>query len=324
MSQTVDDSPAQPPSPSQPSSVTVSMAVTASESARQRRKIAALEEKLQVLEAGHATKQRRCETDSEDVTIDQDHLQTGYGYATLSNNILWLNERASELEHDDYVQMLKKLRQGADSARGDDTSKLKNLVPDWINREFKPNPLVNREDKNCHGFVHDACGRLLCPTELDWQNPVVKTGIWDCVDGYIVTEMSWPTFLYEKYIADQNDLEQGLFKSALLLQAFKAIFTSPSSAKDVDGKGDGANIIENNRCARRDTSGRKVKTHVAQIIKMHKVLPRSITYVACQRNVKQLLTWWTRKIFGTSHHADISDATVSNMSVNALARQRAQ
>jgi hypothetical protein len=34
------------------------MAVTTSESARQRRKIAALEEQLHVLEAGHATKQR--------------------------------------------------------------------------------------------------------------------------------------------------------------------------------------------------------------------------------------------------------------------------
>ncbi|KAG1717802.1 hypothetical protein EDD22DRAFT_964401 [Suillus occidentalis] len=287
------------------------MAVRTSESAHQRRKIAALEEKLQAFEAGHATKQReanhfmsqgrairrivtlydsiedlvsendrRCETDNEDVTIDQDCLQMGY--IALSNCISWLNDSASDLEHEDYLQMLKKLRQGADSARGDDTSKLKNLVPDWINREFMPNPPVDREDKNCRGFVHDACGRLLCPTELDWQNPVVKTGIRDRVDGYIVTEMSWPTFLYEKYTADQNDLEKGLFKSALLLQAFKAIFTSPSSAKDVDGDGEGANIIENNRRARRDISGRKVKTHVAQIIKMHKVTPRSIAYAACQ------------------------------------------
>lgn len=109
--------------------------------------------------------------------------------------------------------------------------------------------------------------------------------------------MSWPTFLYEKYTADQDNLEEGLFKSTLLIQvrctqvaqrksnfrqAFKSIFTSPSSAKEIDGEGDGANIIENNRRAKREFSGKKVKTHVAQIIKMHKVSPRSIAYVVCQ------------------------------------------
>jgi hypothetical protein len=69
-------------------------------------------------------------------------------------------------------------------------------------------------------------------------------------------------FPYEKYTTNQGNLEEGLFKSKLLIQvcplylvfqershfwqSFKAIFTSPSSAKDVAGDGDGANIIENN------------------------------------------------------------------------------
>jgi hypothetical protein len=110
--------------------------------------------------------------------------------------------------------------------------------------------------------------------------------------------MSWPAFLYEKYTADQENLEEGLFKSTLLLQvshswaawqwsycwqAFKAIFTSPSSARDVAGDGDAANIIEANRRAKKDVySSKKVKTHVAQIIKMHTVTPHSIAYVSCQ------------------------------------------
>jgi hypothetical protein len=50
----------------------------------------------------------------------------------------------------------------------------------------------------------------------------------------------------------------------------------------VAGDGDGTNIIENNRHANKDISGKKVKTHVAQIINMQKVTPRSITYVSCQ------------------------------------------
>ncbi|KAG2058778.1 hypothetical protein BDR06DRAFT_875453, partial [Suillus hirtellus] len=169
------------------------------------------------------------------------------------------------------------LRQGANAAQGDDTSKLKSLIAGWLNREFKPTPPVDPDDKNCHGFINDACGRLLCPTELDWNDPRVKAGIRDRADGYVVTGMSWPAFLYEKYTADQDNLEEGLFKSSFLIQA---IFTSPSSAKEVTSDGNGANVTENCRCAK--NLDRKVKTHVAQIIKMHKVTPCLIAYVLCQ------------------------------------------
>ncbi|KAG0695443.1 hypothetical protein DFH29DRAFT_814170, partial [Suillus ampliporus] len=178
------------------------------------------------------------------------------------------------------------LRQGADGAWGDDTSKLKSLVADWVNCELKPNPPVDPDDKNCCGFVNDVCGRLLCPTELDWSNPIIRAGIRDRADGYVMMEMPWPAFLYKKYMANPDNLEEGLFKSSLLVQAFKAIFTSPSSAKDVANEGDGANIIANNQHTNRDVhSGKKVKTHIVQIIKMHKVTPRSIAYISCQVSV---------------------------------------
>jgi hypothetical protein len=133
----------------------------------------------------------------------------------------------------------------------------------------------------------------------DTDSASIRAGIRDRADGFVVTEMSWPAFMYEKYTADQNNLEEGLFKSSLLVQvcptrgfidhrshisqAFKAIFTSPSSAKEVADEGNGADIIANNQRARKDFSSvKKVKTHVAQIIKMHQVTPRSIAYVSCQ------------------------------------------
>ena len=114
-----------------------------------------------------------------------------------------------------------------------------------------------------------------------------------------MTDLSFPAFMYEKYTANLNNLEEGLFKGKILvqvcrsclgvagmiscrLQAYKAVFTSPSSAKHVDGDGDGADVIENNRRAKKVSSGIKVKKHVAQIIKMEKVTPRSIAYIACQ------------------------------------------
>ncbi|KAG2106241.1 uncharacterized protein F5147DRAFT_775051 [Suillus discolor] len=218
-----------------------SLVVATSESAHQKRKIAALEEKLQILESGHVVKQREtnyymsegrairhivtlfdnikdlviCENDrwcnmddkDEDMTVDQNCLQTGY--ITLNHALSWFHFKASDMEYDDYSYMLKK---GADAARGDDTSKLKSLIADWINRELKPDSLVDPKDKYYHG---------------------IRAGIRDRAEGYVITEMSWPAFLYEKYTADQDNLEQGLFKSILSLQVFKAIFTSPSSAREV-------------------------------------------------------------------------------------------
>ncbi|KAG2108543.1 hypothetical protein BD769DRAFT_1392712 [Suillus cothurnatus] len=279
-------------------------------------------------------------------------------YIMFMHTLQWFHKKAMELEYEEYAQMLKmvdfrdvinrlgfaelfvQLHQGADAARGDNTSKLKALVSEWVNREFKPDPLVDPDDKHSRGFSNDACGRLLCPLELDWNNPVVKAGIWDRTDGYIVTDLSFPAFVYEKYMAKPDDLEEGLFKGKILLQAYKAVFTSPSSAKDVEGDGDGADIIQNNRRAHKSFNAHKVKKHVAQIIKMEKVTPRSIAYIICQvsrsidfferppgreaqRRVDRLLEWWTRKVFGRSHHDDISQTAKDNMSVNALARQRA-
>ncbi|KAG2745192.1 hypothetical protein P692DRAFT_20742051 [Suillus brevipes Sb2] len=361
--------------------------------ARQRRRIAQLEEKLEALESGRRTKEkqtnyymaqgrairrvvalfdniedlvnendRRSECEDEEHTLDQDRLQIGY--ATLTRTLQWFHRTGSDMEYDDYLHMLKMLRQGADGARGDDTSKLKTLVAEWVNREFKPTPLVDPDDKHSRGFTHDACGRLLCPAELDWNNLDVKTGIRDRSGGYIVTELSFPVYLYDKYTANPDDLEAGLFKGRILIQGYKAVFMSPSSAKDIEGDGDGADVIRDNRRAKKSCAGLKVKKHVAQIIHMDKVTPRSIAYVACQirfalssvsswrtidgdfdyvhfwRNivdffekapgreannrVTKLLEWWTRKVFGRSHREGLSNAAMANMSVNALARQRAQ
>ncbi|KAG1765223.1 hypothetical protein EDD22DRAFT_951214 [Suillus occidentalis] len=373
-----------------------SQAVAAHVQAMQRRKIAQLEEKLETMQSGRALKERqtiwyvakgravrrvvalfdsiedlvaendrRYEVDSDPdatSTIDQDRLQIGY--STLSRTLPWFYKKGSEMEYEEYVQLLKMLRQGADGARGDDTSKLKSLVSEWVNREFNPASLVDSDDKHSRGFTHDVCGRLLCPAELDWNNPEVKAGIRNRSDGYIVTDLSFPAYLYENYTTKPDDLEEGLFKGKILIQGYKAVFTSPSSAKDIDGEGDGADVISNNRRAKKSLSGIKVKKHVAQIIHMDKVTPRSIAYIACQvrfalssvtswrsmdgdfdyeqfwrtivdfferppgrearRRVDKLLEWWTRKVFGRNRRGELSDAMKANMSVNALARQRAQ
>ncbi|KAG1866788.1 hypothetical protein F4604DRAFT_1777480 [Suillus subluteus] len=311
-----------------------SQAAAASLQARQKRRIAQLEEKLVALESGRTGKEkqtnyfvaqgrairrivtlfetikdlitendRRHEVeDDAESTLDEDRLQVGY--IALTNALPWLPTRAAEMDYDEYSHMLKLLWQGADSARGDDTSKLKSLVAEWINREFKPNPLVDTDDKHTRGFTNDAYHS----------------------DGHI-------------YTANPNDLEDGLFKSKLLLQAYKAVFTSPSSAKDVERDGDGID---------KSAFEIRVKKHIAQIIKMRKVTPHSISLSSvtswrsidgdfdyeqfwriapgriAQRRVDALLEWWTRKVFGRNNRDDLTSTAKASMSVNALARQREQ
>ncbi|KAG1761768.1 hypothetical protein EDD22DRAFT_779270 [Suillus occidentalis] len=361
--------------------------------ARQRRKIAELEDKIETLESGRTSKERQTNyyltqgrgirrivalydsiedlisendrrydedfNDEEVATFEsvfrprfftrvltliclcsQERLQTGYDIMT--RNLPWIVKQSSNMEHDEYVCMLKMLRQGADGARGDDTAKLKTLVADWVNRDLNPNPLVDSDDKHHRGFINDACGKLLCPAELDWNNPATKAGIRDRSEGYTVTELSFPSFLYEKYTANLDNLEAGLFKGQILVQGYKAVFTSPSSAKDIDGDGDGADVIENNRRARRAGWGLKVKKHVRfalSSITSWRTIDGDFDYVQfwrsivdfferppgreARRRVNKLLEWWNRKVFGRSHRQNLSDAVRSNMSVNALARQRA-
>ncbi|KAG2737341.1 hypothetical protein P692DRAFT_201733363, partial [Suillus brevipes Sb2] len=174
------------------------------------------------------------------------------------------------------------LKKGADAARGDDTSSLKDLVAGWVNQEFRPSPLIRPDDKHSRGFSSDVCGKLLCPSEWDWDQTRVKAGIRDRTTEFIVSENSWPLFMYENYTVNPENLEEGFLKSKLLVLAFKAIFTSPSSAKEVDGNSDGADIIENHRRAGRKSDQAKVKTCVASIINMRKVTPRTIAYIVCQ------------------------------------------
>ncbi|KAG2753039.1 hypothetical protein P692DRAFT_201706431 [Suillus brevipes Sb2] len=355
----------------------LSGAVPVSAEARAKRRIAALEEELQTMQRERGTKQRKTTyyvsqgrairrmvvlfTSLEDLIAEndrryeerpvnstteyvirfvlQDRLQRGY--ITLAQVVPWLHHKLADLDTDDAEEMLKKIKRGADAARGDDTSTLKDLVATWVNQDFRPSCPLNADDKHSRGFAHDTCGMLLCPAEWDWSDARVKVGIRDRTSEYIVSENSWPLFLYENYSVDSSDLEKGLFKSKILVKAFKATFTSPSSAREVDGDGDGADILENNRRARRALSQAKVKTCVRfalssvtswrtvdgdfdyelfwnNIVDFFEDVPGPVT----QRRVTQLLEWWTRKVFGKNHREDLTQEVVSQMSVTALAEQR--
>ncbi|KAG1859109.1 hypothetical protein C8R48DRAFT_605987 [Suillus tomentosus] len=354
----------------------VSLCVQTSPHARAKRKIAALTDEIEILKQDKAIKQRkttyyvsqgrairriaalytpiedlitendrRCEDcePSSSPTTEQDRLQRGY--VELAKALPWLHDKLACLDHEESDDMLRKvfpnLKRGADSARGDDTGTLKELVASWVNIECHPTTLIRTDDKHHRGFVSDPCGRLLCPAEWCWEDPAVRTGIRDRTIAFIVSENSWPSFMYENYKADANNLECGLMKSRLLVMGFKAIFTSPSSAHEVDGEGNGADIIENNRRARKRLDQAKVKTCIRfalSSINSWRTVDGDFDYQifwnnivdffedapgpAARTRVNELLEWWTRKVFGRNHREDLTQDVITQMSVSALAAQR--
>ncbi|KAG2085142.1 hypothetical protein BD769DRAFT_1681782 [Suillus cothurnatus] len=327
-------------------------AVPTSAEARAKCCIAVLEEELEIIKQDRGTKQRKTTfyvaqgrairrmvvlyTNLEDLITENDHRyeeqestreqdRLQYGYILFAQVLPWLHERLAELDINDCKDMRKKLKRGADAARGDDTSTLKDLVAAWLNEDFHPSQLLRSDDKQSRGFLHD-----------DWGNNRVKVGIRERTSDYIVSENSWPLFLYEGYKINGDNLEQGLFMSKILVQAFKAVFTSPSSAKEADRDGNGADILENNWCAQRQLNQVKHMSFVSvsswrtidgdfdykvfwnNVVDFFEDVPGPVA----QRRVTKLLEWWTRKIFGKNHREDLTPEVVSQMSVTALAEQR--
>jgi len=122
------------------------------------------------------------------------------------------------------------IQKGIACARSDDTRGLKGAILDWIvPRGEILSPPLYRNIKHDRGFHHERTGFLLCPADLDWSNEEVKEQL---RSGEIAFSGDvWPNFVYENYKCDQSDMWKGLFRSSLLITAFKFIFTSPSSVE---------------------------------------------------------------------------------------------
>ncbi|KIM71549.1 hypothetical protein PILCRDRAFT_82683, partial [Piloderma croceum F 1598] len=154
------------------------------------------------------------------------------------------------------------LRKGSDMARGDDAGNLKLAVVVWVDEIFGPSqPPLKPTSKDERGLENDNTGRLLCPGEYKWDDAEIRTLIRQGHADFLVTAQSWPIFLYAGHKCNEADMEEGLFKSALLLKASYFI-TLPyiSHFKNLAA----------------------TRSHVASLIGLRKVTPRLIAYVAVQ------------------------------------------
>ncbi|TEB29001.1 hypothetical protein FA13DRAFT_1632472 [Coprinellus micaceus] len=145
----------------------------------------------------------------------------------------FLSDRLFSLKRvdEDITHAADLLTKGASGARSDDIKSLKSAVIDWITPAGGVlSPAIQRNVKTGRGFFHDMTGKYLCPTDYDWNDATIREQLKS--KQLVVTGLQWPMFLYANLKCDEEKMWDGLLRSKILVQAYKHIFTSPSS---VDG-----------------------------------------------------------------------------------------
>ncbi|KAH7917379.1 hypothetical protein BV22DRAFT_978092, partial [Leucogyrophana mollusca] len=256
------------------------------------------------------------------------------GYLRLVQYLPWMKEKLATADPLDLQVIYKELRKGADGARGDDTASLKGVVVTWLTEMFHPvEPALTAHNKTDRGLQHDVTGRLLCPIDYDWDSDEIKTQVRERHPDYLVTADSFPRFLYDTTKAyDPFNVENGLFKSTLLLRTFMFLFTSPTSAQGASAEdaqpGQHADRTSTRSHLRfalssvstwRGTDGDFDYEEFYNIIVEFFEAPPSR---GAEHRVKELLLWWDRKVFGRQRVMAVPDARCVSLSVARLAAQR--
>ncbi|KAF8332946.1 hypothetical protein F5887DRAFT_1063780 [Amanita rubescens] len=217
---------------------------------------------------------------------------------------------SSELE--EYMTIADLIQKGMSSARSDDTKSLKGVVLDWITPRDKPlNPPLSRSVKTNRGFNHPVTGALLCPAGLDWNDPETRTKL---TSGQLAVKGDqWPLILYAKQEFDSEDPWDGLFRSELLVWAFKHIFTSPSSVEKENKATRSGNARIHGMTRVTTASLAYVATQLRFALSSTSVFSRSDTSTDSERfyesvcdflndpdeknEVTDLLSWWDCQVF---------------------------
>ncbi|KAH6885583.1 hypothetical protein BKA70DRAFT_1444974 [Coprinopsis sp. MPI-PUGE-AT-0042] len=227
-----------------------------------------------------------------------------------------LEERLYNGSEQEVYHIADMISKGSANARSDDTRALKSAVVDWITpRGEVLVPPLQRNVKADRGYHHNRTGELLCPATMDWQDSSVRERL---RSGELVPAGDqWPLFLFQGNKFDPEDPWKGLLRGPLLINAFKYIFTSPSSVERTDHRA--------TRCSNSRIHGMSAVTipSIAYIAtQVRKSLPRGLkghifsrsdTITDSERfynslislmedpeeqaEVKVLLRWWDSQIF---------------------------
>ncbi|KAG2737704.1 hypothetical protein P692DRAFT_20883308 [Suillus brevipes Sb2] len=257
-------------------------------------------------------------------------------FTKLLDSYPGLLDRLREGSEEEVLHVGELIGKGASSARGEDTKSLKPVVIDWIVPAGDVVvPPLPRNSKITRGFNHPITGRLLCPAELDWNDPETKQKL---QSGEIaVSGDQWPLFLYANEAYDPDDPWNGLLRSRLLINAFRHVFTSPSSVEKEPKATRAGNARLHGMTAVTAPSVAYIATQVRFAICSSSVFSRTDTTTDSEtfyhslldlledtderREVQDLMVWWNRQIFPTSSAAKRS--LTANSALSKIRQKRA-
>ncbi|KAJ3809809.1 hypothetical protein F5876DRAFT_22222, partial [Lentinula aff. lateritia] len=125
--------------------------------------------------------------------------------------------------------------------------------------------------RNNRGLENDMTGGLLCPGEIDWNDNTMKSLI-----PMILTKAFFKVISCFKYVSVFLLLFLHLIP---WMKTYRTIFTSPSSAKGQ------SEDVENLPPSKKKKTSNSHRAHVANIIHMTEVTPRSIAYAAVHLHI---------------------------------------
>jgi len=237
-----------------------------------------------------------------------------YGvYRLLLQIIPGLEECLLNGSEEEIMHIADLIQKGSSNARSDDTKSLKGAILDWITpRGGSLNPPLARNVKIDRGFHHERTGALLCPTNYNWSDNEVKEKL--RTGELVASGDEWPAFLYHGTY-DPQDPWNGLFRSTLLVTAYKHIFTSPSSVDKEPKATRSGNARIHGMTAVTLPSIAYVATQVRFALSSSPVFSRSDLATDSERfyssildlfddpeeqaEVNDLLVWWNRQVFPT-------------------------
>ncbi|KIM67510.1 hypothetical protein SCLCIDRAFT_107661 [Scleroderma citrinum Foug A] len=260
--------------------------------------------------------------------IDQKELEV---FHKLLRMVSGLEAHLMTSSEDEVVQIVDLIQKGINGVHANDTKGMKSAVVDWITpNDQLLNPHIPRNAKAGRGFNHERTGALLCPAGLDWNNVETRAKL---MNGQIqVAGDQWPIFLYSDYAYDPEDPWNGLLRSSLLpncrIQAFKHVFTSPSSMEQEPKVTRSGNVHLHGM---RSVTKASI-VYVCFALTSTQVFSRTDLVTDSERfynsitelldetdekdEVDQLLTWWNRQIFPLytdSEHMPTKDSALAQI-----------
>ncbi|KAF8057990.1 hypothetical protein FPV67DRAFT_1429143 [Lyophyllum atratum] len=135
-----------------------------------------------------------------------------------------LEEKLSNASSQDILEIAHLLQKGSRFVTMDDARVLKGDVLKWLT---PPGvilvPYLHCDVKTNRGFHHAVTGSLLCPAHLDWSDNHTREAL---RAGELRPNPAehWPIFIYQDYLYVSGHPWNGLFRSYLLVTAYKRIF----------------------------------------------------------------------------------------------------